>query len=187
MPPTPASVEPDDRVLIEAVIARRSELAARQLVDRHSPRLLAVVTRILGADGAAAEDVLQLSWIRGFDALPAFRGEARFSTWMTRIAVRGALEHLRRRRPAEESETSIELAAAPADDPDGRIDVEAAIARLPAGCRAVLILHAIEGFTHEEIGTTLGIAAGTSKAHLFRARQLMRRWLDPVIPQEARS
>ena len=187
MPPAAAGSEPDDQLLIEAVIARRSELAARQLVDRHSPRLLGVIARILGADGAAAEDVLQQSWIRGFDALPAFRGEARFSTWMTRIAVRGALEHLRRRRPSEEFELAFELAAAPGDDPDGRIDVEAAIARLPAGCRAVLILHAIEGFTHEEIGITLGIAAGTSKAHLFRARQLMRRWLDPAIPQEAGS
>ena len=185
MPPASAVSEPDDRLLIEAVIARRSELAARRLVDRHSPRLLAVVSRILGPDAAAAEDVLQQSWVRGFAALPGFRGEARFSTWMTRIAARGALEHLRGRRPSERFDAALELAAAPADDPDGRMDLEAAIARLPAGCRAVLILHAIEGFTHDEIGAALCIAPGTSKAHLFRARRLLRGWLDPATPEKA--
>ena len=178
--------EPDD-VLIEAVLGGRSDAAARRLVDRHSPRLLAVVARILGADAAAAEDVLQQSWIRGFASLARFRGEAGFATWMTRIAVRGALDHLRGRRPHDDVDSCGDIPPAPLVDLDARIDVEASIARLPHGCRAVLILHAIEGFTHEEIGATLGIAAGTSKAHLFRARQLMRGWLGPATPQEARS
>ena len=58
------------------------------------------------------------------------------------------------------------------------IDLERLIGQLPAGCRSVLVLHDIEGFTHEEIAASLGIAAGTSKAHLFRARRLLRRWLS---------
>jgi RNA polymerase sigma-70 factor (ECF subfamily) len=177
-----------DDALIDAVVKCRSESAARQLVDRHSPRLLAIVSRILAADVAAAEDVLQQSWVKGIEALPRFRRTARFSTWMTRIAVRAAIDHLRCRQWVEDVDTDaadVDLAAPP-DDIDGRLDAEQLIMRLPAGCRAVLVLHDIEGFTHEEIAASLGIAAGTSKAHLFRARRLLRAWHTRGTEQEAR-
>jgi len=174
----PDVTEADD-VLIDAVVTHRSERAARQLVERHSPRLLAVVRRLLANDVSAAEDVVQQAWVNGIAALRSFRGDASFSTWMTRIAVRVALDHLRR-GPGLHDATPDVLAAewpAPSHDLDERLDLERLIAQLPSGCRGVLVLHDIEGFTHEEIGVTLGIAAGTSKAQLFRARRLLRRWL----------
>ena len=67
------------------------------LVDRHSPRLLAVVRRLLATDASGAEDVLQQSWVNGISALASFRRDACFSTWMTRIAIHAALDHLRTR------------------------------------------------------------------------------------------
>ena len=75
--------------------------------------------------------------------------------------------------------------AAPALDVHGQLDLERLVAQLPAGCRSVLVLHDVEGFTHEEIAASLGIAVGTSKAHLFRARRLLRRWLSLDEGQEA--
>jgi RNA polymerase sigma factor (sigma-70 family) len=171
--------EADDAFLIDAVVTHRSERAARRLVDRHSPRLIAVVRRLLASDASAAEDVVQQAWVNGIAALGTFRHDASFSTWMTRIAVRVALDHLRRRAVRHDglSDALSTHLSAPPVDVDGRLDLERLIARLPSGCRGVLVLHDIEGFTHEEISASLGIAVGTSKAHLFRARTLLRRWL----------
>jgi RNA polymerase sigma factor (sigma-70 family) len=179
----------DDTILIAAVVQNRSDRAARRLVERHSPRLLAMVSRLLGSDHAAAEDVLQESWIKGIEMLPRFRREAAFFTWMTRITVRTAFDHLRNCRslPDLAADDVIGQLAASAEDLDGQLDIERLIARLPRGCRAVLVLHDVEGFTHNEIAASLGIATGTSKAHLFRARNLMREWLAPITDQEARA
>ena len=176
-----------DDVLIEAVVTHRSERAARQLVERHSPRLLAVVRRLLANDASAAEDVVQQAWVNGIGALGTFRRDASFSTWMTRIAIRVALDHLRHRTVLRDGlpEALATDSPAPSHDLDERLDLERLIARLPSGCRGVLVLHDIEGFTHEEIATSLGIAVGTSKAQLFRARGLLRRWL--TLDTEARE
>ena len=181
--------EQTDDALIEAVVTRRSERAVRVLVDRHSPRLLAVVRRLLAGDSGAAEDVLQQSWINAISALASFRRDASFSTWLTRIAIRGAIDHLRIRSPLRDCAADTVLLELPATttDVDGRIDLERLIGQLPSGCRGVFVLHDIEGFTHEEIGATLGIAAGTSKAQLFRARRLLRRWLSLDTDMEAIS
>ena len=172
--------EATDDALIADIVARRSERAARMLVDRHSPRLLAAIRRLLASDSAAAEDVLQHAWISAISSLGSFRRDASFSTWMHRIAIRAALDHLRRRTPLHDCAADAVMSelSAPTTDVDGQLDLERMIGQLPAGCRSVLVLHDIEGFTHDEIAATLGIAAGTSKAHLFRARRLLRRWLS---------
>jgi RNA polymerase sigma-70 factor (ECF subfamily) len=179
--------ETDDAALIDAIVAHRSERAARTLVDRHSPRLLAVVRRLLANDNTSAEDVLQQAWINGIGALREFRGESAFSTWITRIAIHTALDHLRRRPDLRDSLPDADLAqlASRESDIDGRIDLDRFIAQLPSGCRGVLVLHDIEGFTHEEIAGQFGIAVGTSKAQLFRARRLLRGWLTPPAIKEA--
>lgn len=177
--------EADDAALIDAIVAHRSERAARALVDRHSPRLLPVVRRLLAADAMSAEDVLQQAWINAIGALREFRGESAFSTWITRIAIRAALDSLRRRPDLRDSLPDADLAeyGAPNVDLDSRLDLERLIAQLPSGCRGVLVLHDIEGFTHEEIADQFGIAVGTSKAHLFRARRLLRTWLTPTVKE----
>lgn len=183
--------EPSDEVLVDAIVRRRSETAARQLVDRHSPRLLATARRVLGSDVPTAEDVLQRSWIKAVESLSLFRGDAEFTTWITRIVIRTAIDHLRARQAHELTSIDAELTLAAVHgvpvDCDEQIDIERAVSRLPAGCRAVLVAHDIEGFTHEEIAATLGIAVGTSKAHLFRARRLLRAALSHSIANEATS
>jgi RNA polymerase sigma-70 factor (ECF subfamily) len=108
-----------------------------------------------------------------------FRGESPFSAWIHRIAINTVLDRLRseKRRNAR-VEFSNDADAGEDDAPQKYIDLEDAIASLPPQSRAVLILHDIEGYRHEEIGTMIGIAAGTSKAHLHRARTLLKERLQ---------
>ncbi len=155
-------------------------LAARTLYERYAPRVYAVVRRIAGDDDTA-KDYAQEAWIRAFRALPTFRGDARFSTWIHRIAVNSALQALR----SSETRTKrqVEMPDAIPIAPSGR-DVlleerlEEALDRVPQGMRRVLILHDVEGYTHEEIGEMLGINSGTSKSQLFKARAKMREILS---------
>lgn len=150
--------------------------AARALYDRYAPRVYAVVRRIAGEDDVA-EDYAQEAWIRVFRALPDFRGDARFSTWIHRIAVNAALQGLRRTRRRDDRRAPMPPAV-PVDPDPGDVllaeRLEAALDRVPDGMRRILILHDVEGYTHDEIGELLGINPGTSKSQLFKARARMR-------------
>jgi len=150
--------------------------AIRSLYDRYAPRVYAVVRRIAG-DEDLAQDYAQEAWIRAIRALPTFRGDARFSTWLHRIAVNAALQALRKQetRKQRETPTPADLAIAPkTQDSLLQKKLEQALDGLPEGMRRVLILHDVEGYTHEEIGDVLGVTAGTSKSQLFKARAKMR-------------
>ncbi len=164
--------------------ARNGDGAAiRELYDRYAPRVYAVVRRLAGED-ALAEDWAQEAWVRAIRALPGFRGEAAFSTWLHRIAVNSALhgQRWRTRRTSNEIALPVTLGdARPADQPVLRITLERALARLPAGMRQVLVLHDVEGYTHEEIASLMGINPGTSKSQLFKARAKMREFLGPAV------
>ena len=185
--------ESDDPEVIDAFRRDRSEAAARVLIERHSPRLLRTVARVLGEHAGDAEDVLQEAWVRGLAAVGQFRGDASFVTWMTRIVVRGALDHLRRR----ESPTPLlslddaRSIASPAVDGELVTDIEHALSRLSSSARSVVVLHDIEGWTHAEIAAELSIAVGTSKAHLFQARRKLRAFLAtaelPVAKDKPRT
>ena len=150
--------------------------AIRTLYDRYAPRVYAIVRRI-AAVVDLAEDYAQEAWIRAIRALPTFRGDARFSTWLHRIAVNAALQSLRKAdtRSKREERLSEDAPVGP-----GRADsllqkrLERALDALPEGMREVLILHDVEGYTHEEIGDVLGVTSGTSKSQLFKARAKMR-------------
>lgn len=154
-------------------------LAARTLYERYAPRVFAVVRRIAG-DDEMAEDCAQEAWIRAFRALPSFRGDARFSTWIHRIAVNSALQSLRKMKGRSRAEEVLpELAVAPSTrDVLLQDQLEQALDRVPEGMRKVLVLHDVEGYTHEEIGELLGINPGTSKSQLFKARARMREILS---------
>ncbi len=162
--------------------ARRGESAAvRRLYEAHAERVYAVVRRIV-ADRASAEDVAQEVWLRALRGLGSFRGESRFTTWLHRIAVNGALQRLRQRKRAAGREVPIPISLADvrrAPDPLLSVRLERALDRIPDRMRAVLVLHDVEGFTHEEIGEMLGVTAGTSKSQLFKARAKMRALLRP--------
>jgi RNA polymerase sigma-70 factor, ECF subfamily len=171
--------------MTETELVRRAqageESAVRTLYQRYAPRVYAVVRRVAG-DDAAADDWAQEAWIRVFRALPGFRGDAAFSTWLHRVAVNSALQGLRSRTRHDARERPLPLVepARQAEPVALRLTLEQAMARLPEGMRQVLVLHDVEGFTHEEIGEMLGIAAGTSKSQLFKARAKMRELLGPM-------
>lgn len=156
--------------------------AIRQLYQRHSGRVFAVIRRLAG-DDALAEDWAQEAWVRVFRALPSFRGESRFTTWLHRIALNSALHGRRWRERRVKHETPIP-ATLPArisnENTPLRLKLEQAMERLPDRMRQVLVLHDVEGYTHEEIGEFLGVTAGTSKSQLFKARARMREILRPA-------
>ena len=163
--------------------------AVRALYDRYGPRVYAVVRRIAGDDDLA-RDYAQEAWIRAIRALPTFRGDARFSTWLHRIAVNAALQASRRveTRRRHEGPVPEDVPLAPAvGDALLQRRLEAALDRLPDGMRQVLVLHDVEGYTHEEIGEAMGVTAGTSKSQLFKARAKMRELLADLGAERAQG
>jgi RNA polymerase sigma-70 factor (ECF subfamily) len=157
------------------------ETAMHALYRRYAPRVYAVVRR-LADDDAMADDWAQEAWIRAFRALPRFRGDSAFSTWMHRVAVNSALQGRRKRNRHDTREAALipGIASGKSDPMVLRLSLERAMEQLPDGMRQVLVLHDVEGFTHEEIGEMLGIASGTSKSQLFKARAKMREMLRPT-------
>lgn len=180
----PAS-ERDEQAILDGARVRRAAqgdaAAFEQLYRRHVGRIHAVVWRLLGGVDARAEEITQEVFIRAWRALATFRGDSAFSTWLHRLAVNTALMELRGRRGNEDRETDDEALLHLDDRSACRslgLDLEAAVARLPERARAVLVLHDVEGWKHEEIAVELGMAVGTSKAQLHRARSLLRAWLQ---------
>ena len=171
---------PADRDLADALLLRRDETAFRALYRRHTPRLFQVVLRVLGGAEQDAEDVVQETWIRATERLGDFRWEAAFATWLTGIGLNVARGLLRRRGRWEVDAESAPEPWRPPPAVGERIDLERALAHLPAGYRAVLVLHDVEGFTHEEIAEMLGVVPGTSKSQLSCARRAMRQLLEPA-------
>jgi RNA polymerase sigma-70 factor (ECF subfamily) len=172
----------------DAAIVRRAiegdERAMRLLWNQHSPHVDAIVRR-LAADPDLAQDIAQEVWIQIFRALPGWRGEAKFSTWVHRIAVNRALNALRRTRRLGSLEMAIEEDSATVEQDGERTllarTIEEAVQRLSPGARTVFLLHDVEGYTHEEIATELGISPGGSKSQLFKARAKLRRLLAPLV------
>ena len=177
MPSIPSDPDPRDADLIGRFLTG-DERAFRLLYERHTPRLKMTLLRLLGGRiNQDVEDVVQDTWLAGCRGMHTYRGEARFSTWLTTIGVRVALAQLRR-HPRREVDLDIEDPPPVAHDgrprTDAGLDVELALARLPDRERLIVVLHDLEGLTHEDIGDLLGIAAGTSKATLSHARAALR-------------
>lgn len=149
------------------------------LYSEHVGRIFALCLRMC-ANGNEAETLTQDVFVRMWQQLPSFRGESLFSTWLHRLAVNVVLEDRRatNRRLAHvlpvEEVNDLPRAGTTARDHETALDLERAIALLPEGARIVLVLHDVEGYTHEEIATLYGIAVGTTKAQLHRARRLLR-------------
>ena len=158
--------------------------AFENLYSRHRNRVYGIVWRLSGGDSALAEDLLQEAFVRAWQKLDSFRGESLFATWLHRLAVNVALSDRRIRIKRLERETALEGAAertaAGAKDvyAGERMDLEQAIASLPERARTVLVLYDIEGYSHAEIAEMAGMAVGSSKAQLHRARKLVRDRLD---------
>ena len=178
--PVAALAMPDEDHVLAGAAAQGDARAFEALYRRHSRRVYAVVWRLCGGHAARAEDLVQEAFIRAWQALPGFRYQSAFSTWLHRLAVNTALMELRGRaggQDLESDDAALEWQAS-ADTAGLRtreqLDLERAVATLPERARAVLVLYDIEGWKHEEIAAELGMAVGSSKAHLHRARQLLR-------------
>lgn len=162
----------------DVALAQKGDVDAfERLYRSHVGRVNALCLRLTG-DRQAAEELMQDVFVRAWERLPAFRGESALSTWLHRVTVNAYLHQNRsaRRRGAHE-ETTDDIAELPvamvSGDPGDRMDLERAIARLPAGARTAFVMHDIEGYKHEEIAALSGIAPATVRAQLHRARRLL--------------
>jgi RNA polymerase sigma-70 factor (ECF subfamily) len=145
-----------------------------------------LVTRIVGP--ADSDEVAQEVFVRIYRGLAKFRGDSQLSTWIYRLAVNAALSHATRRsrHGVADDDQVAELPAPPEARSDPRLAerVEAALQSLPAGYRAVLVLHDVEGLSHEECAAIMGCRVGTSKSQLHKARARMRELLGPELAAE---
>ena len=167
----------DDKELVSRVLGGDPR-AERELYEAHVDRVFRLVYRLAG-DLERAKDYTQETFIRAFSRLGEFRGEAALSTWLGSIAISIALNGLRKVRRLRDREVGLEdvsqLGRVSVEaEPDLKTRLAQAIERLPEGYRAVFIMHDVEGYTHEEIASSLGVQPGTSKAQLFRARARLR-------------
>ncbi len=155
--------------------------AYRHLFREHTPAIFRTALRYLNGSEADAEDVVQECWRRAVVALSKFGFRSSFRTWITGIAVRCALEALRKRHPNEFSLDETSLPAGEStrsgEPTTTAIDLERTMKEMPAGFRAILLLYEVEGHTHEEIGKLLDISPGTSKSQLSRGRKWIRQTL----------
>jgi RNA polymerase sigma-70 factor (ECF subfamily) len=177
-----ATTEPaddGDAALVRA--ARDGDMRAFEaLYRRHVGRVHGVIARLVGSHGARAEDLAQEAFVRAWQALPAYRFESAFGTWLYRLAVNTALMELRSRRSRPQMDGDEDVFDGIGGvDSAGHVtalsmDLERAVASLPPRARAVLVLYDVEGWKHEEIAAELDMAVGSSKAQLHRARGLLR-------------
>jgi RNA polymerase sigma-70 factor (ECF subfamily) len=183
MDPTPSDARPTRDSTVSR--AQHGDVDAfEELYREHSGRVFALCVRMSG-DRIHARELMQDVFVRAWERLGSFRGEASFGSWLHRLAVNVVLTGARSDRRREARVTLAEdLAAAEAGrrpssgavaaaDPGTAIDVERAIAALPPGARSAFVLHDVEGFSHAEIAELTGLAEGTIRAQLHRARRLL--------------
>lgn len=168
----------------DAALVRQSlagDVAAFEALYRgHVGRVHGAILRLVGMDRSRAEELTQDAFVRAWQKLSSFRHESAFSTWLYRLGVNTALMELRGKHDEVAApDDELEFAAG-GEVPfcaGERSDIERAVSKLPPRARAVLVLHDVEGWKHEEIAKELGMAVGSSKAQLHRARGLLRRTL----------
>lgn len=181
----PAGVGPGEPEWIER--ARAGDTTAfERLYRTHSGRVYALCLRLL-SDRGVAEEAVQDAFLRAWNRLGSFRGDSAFGSWLHRLAANVSIDRLRHEKRRGWDDEGLE-ALGESEDPDGvrasalpasatAVDLERAIRRLPPRARLVFVLHDVEGYRHGEIAALAGIAEGTSKAQLHRARKLLRQAL----------
>jgi RNA polymerase sigma-70 factor (ECF subfamily) len=154
--------------------------AFEELYSRHSGRIFSLASRMAGSP-ESGEDLLQEIFLQAYRKIGGFKGDAAVGTWLYRLALNHCLDFVRSRQAKMDKATGTiddedraPVLAARHDSPVERIDLERAVEQLPAGCREVFVLHDIEGYEHREIAKMLGIAEGTSKSQVFKARMKLR-------------
>lgn len=170
----------DERELVERVKQGDPE-AEQVLYAEHVDRVFALAFRMSG-DEPLARDLTQDAFIRAFERIGTFRGDAALATWLHAVTASVVLNGLRKVRRIRDRERRLDSApdrgrSPSGPDPDLRHRLTKAVDELPEGYRTVFLMHDVEGYTHEEIGAALGVTAGTSRAQLSRARARLRKAL----------
>jgi len=167
----------DEKHLVE-LAQNNDSRAYEKLYQLHVGRVFAQCVRLC-KDRDMAEDLTQEAFVQAWRKLSSFRGDSAFGSWLYRIATNTTISYLRKQTPFSNS-MDIDDVPEPAyrETSDEQIGLETAISELPDGARAVFVLYSLEGYTHDEIAKLLGIAQGSSKAQLHRARQLLKRNLS---------
>ena len=159
---------------------QRDASAFERLYRLHVDRVYGLCLRMTGSR-SEADDCVQEAFIQAWNKLEKFRGDSAFSTWLHRIAVNAVLGRMRKsKREQDRIQSAAEVSTSPASIGDsGHLrDLSEAVDRLPEGARHVFVLNAVYGYSHEESGNMLGIAVGTSKAQLHRAKRLLKQQLE---------
>jgi len=185
-PPDRVSEAKGEAALVEACRVGDRE-AQEALYLQYRVRVHNLCARISGEQ--EADELSQEVFLKVFRGIARFRGDSALGTWIYRLAVNAALTHVTRRpreRSLEDASWEEPAHTQLPRDPRLRERIERAMAALPAGYRAVLTLHDIEGLSHEEIADILGCRVGTSKSQLHKARQRMRELLGPALSREVR-
>ncbi len=178
----PVVPEVSEALLVKQAI-KGDTRAFEALYRRHEGRIYALCLRMTG-DRQRAEDCAQEAFVQAWRRLDSFRGQSAFGTWLHRIAINQVLSQQRKdaRRPGlvemVEELTEDPMAERRVKDSGLRMDLEGAIQGLPDGARNVFVLYAVHGYSHEETAEMLGVAVGTCKAQLHRARRLLAERLD---------
>ncbi|MGI9429000.1 MAG: RNA polymerase sigma factor [Bythopirellula sp.] len=193
MSEVPTDNTPDDTQLVQAALDGDKE-SFGQLVQRYQDRVFNTLVRVLGSRDDA-RDILQDAFVQAFVKLDSFRGEAKFYTWLYRIAMNLALSHRRRRRPTESLDAAKEnvgeepVAQQPAAAQD-LIEQERAqllqqaLLKLNDEHRQILVLRELEDCSYETISTILELPVGTVRSRLFRARIQLKEQLKLLLPEE---
>jgi RNA polymerase sigma-70 factor (ECF subfamily) len=154
--------------------------AFEKLYRANVDKVYGLCLRMTG-NASEAEDCAQEAFIQAWNKLDKFRGDSAFGTWLHRVAVNVVLGRMRKSKREQDRIRTVSDVAPPAETmaDNGELrDLEQAINELPSGARHVFVLHAVYGYSHGETGDMLGIAEGTSKAQLNRARRLLVQQLD---------
>ncbi|MCM3873544.1 MAG: RNA polymerase sigma factor [Pyrinomonadaceae bacterium] len=176
-----------DQQLVRKFLRTGDERSFRELYRCHTPSLYPLALRLVGGSESDAQDAIQDAWMRACDGLKRFEWKSSLRTWLTGILINCIRESNRHRRQRNEEELSDHHLTNTVGHHSTTIDLEEVIEGLPTGYRHVLILHDVEGYTHEEIATLLEIKAGTSKSQLYHARKALRQCFDRTQHYEARN
>jgi RNA polymerase sigma-70 factor (ECF subfamily) len=163
-----------DQELVERFMRTKDETTFRELYRRHTPYLYPLALRLVGGAESEAQDAVQDTWLRACKTLSGFAWRSSLRTWLAGILINRVREMSRERVRRGEEELPENFAPPCVARAGEHVDIEQAVARLPAGYRLVHVLHYVEGYTHEEIGARLEISAGTSKSQLHHARKALR-------------
>jgi len=182
-----ARFAPLDHEGAETVLVERARKGDRdafaRLYKSHVNRIYALCLRMT-AEAETAETLTQDAFVRAWQKLDKFEGRSRFGTWLHRLTINVILDHRRikalrdSREQLGDPEDFAGTGSTSPIDSGGRIDLDRAIARLPTGARTIFVMHDVEGFLHREIAESMGLAVGTVKAQLHRARKLLREVLS---------